>query len=325
MTDTRPILVSGGPRSGTTWTGNVIGAAPEVFLIYEPFNDHVGARLHLPERFQRMTDAVGGPGTPVRRELDALMSLARFPDRTRLAARGVAERWLPGGWRHTPARLAARRLLRHRLDFVAPNRVCLKDPLAFYSADWIADTYGARVVMLLRHPCSVVASYLRLGWDSELGAMLRHGSPAGDPELGRAVAERRMTGRPDRLGDLILQWRLFTAWTMDMARRRPDWIFVVHDELCLDPMRGFRGLFATLGLTLSASVAAKIAGESSAEGGAAGPAVQHRHQRDSRAVVEAWRRTLSAEDASRILAETDAEWQAARTAPGRGRPTHVTC
>src|SRR5438132_98120 len=38
MTVRRPILVSGSPRSGTTWVGKMIAASSSVGYIHEPFN-----------------------------------------------------------------------------------------------------------------------------------------------------------------------------------------------------------------------------------------------------------------------------------------------
>lgn len=315
MATDQPILVTGCPRSGTTWTGNVIGASREVFQVYEPFNDDVGARLNLPDRFMRLT-CENSP--PVRRELDDLVSLGRFGSRSALAVRGVAERWRPGPKRYTPARLAARRLLRHRKDFLTPHRVCIKDPIAFFSAEWLAQTYGAQVVVMLRHPCGVISSYLSLDWDSELEAILERPIPEGYPELAEEVA-RRKAGPQDKLSDLILQWKLFTAATLDLQRRHPDWMFILHDDLCLHPGEYFERIFRALDLRLTPLIADKIRRESSSTAAGAGTGeVQHQHERDSRAVIDAWRKKLPHDAAERILAETADLWEEAqnRLLPG---------
>ncbi|MEM8629761.1 MAG: sulfotransferase [Pseudomonadota bacterium] len=307
MVSHRPILVTGCPRSGTTWTGNVIGASREVFNIYEPFNDDVGARLDLPERFMRITP---GNADSVKAEIDALMSLGNFKDRALLAVQGTAERVLPASKRYTPARLAARRLLRHRQDFINPRRVSIKDPIAFYSSEWIADTYDAQVVILIRHPCGVVGSYLSLGWDSELPEMIKHPVAEGYSSLCKEIAHRR-ADQPDQLGDLILQWKLFTAATLELSERRSDWIFVLHDELCLQPEDHFRALFKQLDLAFTPEIAEKIKVETS---NAAEPksSVQHQHNRDSRALVDAWQEKLPQEDANRILVDTADLWAQAK-------------
>ena len=38
MNRQNPILVTGSPRSGATWTGKMIAASPSVGYIWEPFN-----------------------------------------------------------------------------------------------------------------------------------------------------------------------------------------------------------------------------------------------------------------------------------------------
>ncbi|MDS9468937.1 sulfotransferase [Paracoccus sp. MBLB3053] len=305
----RPILVTGCPRSGTTWTGNVIGAAREVFLIYEPFNDDVGARLRLPERFMRLTD---GNSAPHRQEIDDLIALGRLSRRSALAMRGIAERWRPGEKRYTPGWLAFRRLHSQGQDFFGPRRVCIKDPIAFYSSEWLADTYDAQVIVMVRHPCSVIASYLSLGWESEVEAMLPHPVPEGFAGL-RDEIEARNGPVQDRLTDLILQWKLFTAETLDLQRRRPDWTYILHDDLCLRPLHYFEAIFAKLGLSFTSDIADKVRRESSGTKNAAnGKPVQHRHERDSRSVIDAWQEKLPGEIAERILRETAELWEEAQ-------------
>ncbi|WP_172332663.1 sulfotransferase [Mangrovicoccus sp. HB161399] len=309
MTHNRPILVTGCPRSGTTWTGNIIGASKSVFLVYEPFNDDVGARLQLPDRFMALTEA---NSPPHRREIDDMVSLGHLPSRSKLAVRGTLERCLPAAKRYTPARLAARWLLRHRKDFINPRRVCFKDPIAFYSSEWLADTYAAQVIVMLRHPCSVVASYLSLGWDSEIEDMLRHPVPASRPGLAKELTYRQRT-LGDPVSDLILQWKLFTAATLELHRRRRDWCFVLHDDLCLRPLEYFSAIFESLSLELTPGIIDRIRRESSAQGGSAG-ALQHQHQRDSKAVVDAWKGKLPPPTAQRVLEETAELWEEAQDA-----------
>ena len=41
----RPILVTGAPRSGTTWVGRMLTLAPGVGYIHEPFNPTTDAGI----------------------------------------------------------------------------------------------------------------------------------------------------------------------------------------------------------------------------------------------------------------------------------------
>ena len=125
-----------------------------------------------------------------------------------------------------------------------------------------SDTYSADVVVMVRHPCSVVASYLSLDWESELDAILMHPVPEGFPGLREEIA-RRNAAPKDRIADLILQWKLFTAKTLELQRHRPTWTFVLHDDLCRRPMHYFEAIFETLELPLTPVIAEKIRRETS--------------------------------------------------------------
>jgi hypothetical protein len=45
-----PILVTGTPRSGTTWVGKIIATSPSVGYIKEPFNRKCTSRCSPPDR-----------------------------------------------------------------------------------------------------------------------------------------------------------------------------------------------------------------------------------------------------------------------------------
>jgi hypothetical protein len=45
-----PVLVVGVPRSGTTWTARVLGAALGTRLVMEPDNEKISAPAILPKR-----------------------------------------------------------------------------------------------------------------------------------------------------------------------------------------------------------------------------------------------------------------------------------
>ncbi|MEO1205506.1 MAG: sulfotransferase [Pseudomonadota bacterium] len=303
----RPILVTGCPRSGTTFVGKVIGEAPGAFYVYEPFNDDVGAHLRFPERFIELTDA---NAPPYARHLDQLVSLGHLPTRMGLALRGTGERWMPAQSRNVSGRLAARRLLRHRKDFIRPHRVCIKDPVAFFSAPWIAERYDADVIVLVRHPCGVVSSYLELNWASELDAILDRSLPDHAGALRDEIEDYRQ-GPRDLVGDLILQWKIFTTITLDWQSRFPRWTFIVHDRLCETPHEHFDAVFDRIGLRFTDRARASIAkrnGKTDATDERL--ARQHDHNRDSRAIVGAWRGKLKPDVAGRVLEATEDLWQA---------------
>jgi hypothetical protein len=48
----------------------------------------------------------------------------------------------------------------------------IKDPIALFAAEWLADVFGVRVVVLIRHPAAFAASLKRLNWTHPFGDFL---------------------------------------------------------------------------------------------------------------------------------------------------------
>jgi len=310
----RPILVTGCPRSGTTFVGKVIGQSPEVFYIYEPFNDEAPHHLDLPERFVALgasgaeTGAeTGGHGTALDAQIGDMIALGRPAVRWRKAMLGALE--FKAREPDLAGRLAAREFAYRRESFARASRVCIKDPLAFFAAEYLADAHDAQVVVMVRHPASVISSYLALDWPSEMGAIEGRDLALDDAALAAEVAGFDPAARPN-IDGLILQWRLFATATLELAERRPDWIFVIHDDLCLDPETHMRAMFDALGLTFGDAIAGRLRRDTTH---AAPESVQnhsqHRHRRNSRELVDGWRDRLEPAVADRIMAETEVLWE----------------
>ena len=124
---------------------------------------------------------------------------------------------------------------------LAKARPLVKDPIAVFSAGWLADRFGMDVVVTIRHPAAFVASFTRLGYRHDFNSFLAEPQLLVD-YLGPFEGEiRRYAEEPgDPIDEAVLLWRLVYA-TVDRYRaERPGWIFVRHEDLSLDPARGLR-------------------------------------------------------------------------------------
>jgi hypothetical protein len=128
------VFLAGSGRSGTTWLSEVINYRDEYRLVFEPF---------YPEKVR---------------------AFESFSRRQYLRPDDRREEYLG------PARAALTGALRscwtdrfHRV-FVARRRI-VKDIRANLLLGWLRANFpGMPMVLLLRHPCAVVESQLRLGW-----------------------------------------------------------------------------------------------------------------------------------------------------------------
>mgnify|MGYP003347538957 CR=1 FL=1 len=106
---------------------------------------------------------------------------------------------------------------------------------------WIADRTDARVLVVRRFPLNVLSSWKELG----------HG---GDPtELAHlaAVARTRFSLDIDHDAMTQLERQAFTLGVLGgvvhaASVEHPDWVTVRHDDLCINPVEGFRTLASSL-------------------------------------------------------------------------------
>jgi Sulfotransferase family len=132
------VFLAGSGRSGTTWVAEVINHRNGYRLVFEPF--HPG-RVDVCRGFRRKQYL--------------------RPDDRREEYLGPARRILTGG-------LSSPWTGRFNRKLVARRRL-IKEIRANLLLGWMGENFpGMPIVLLLRHPCAVVASRLALGWRDNL-------------------------------------------------------------------------------------------------------------------------------------------------------------
>lgn len=287
----KPILVTGAHRSGTTWVGAMLALSKDVELIHEPFSPRTApgvsggpfVRFFQYVCTENETEYVAHLERTLRFSYDLRRQLPELRSPKAVARSG-----------RDAAHFARGRIRR--------ARPLLKDPIAVFSSEWIAERFGAEVIVLIRHPAAFVSSLLRLGWTHDFGSflaqplLLRDHLAAYEEEIRDFATHKRSV-----LEQAILQWRLIYSTVATFRDRHPEWTFVRHEDLSLEPQAGFGALYATLGIPLDEGARRRIAESSSA----ANPdelRKSHDVHLHSRAIVGAWRRRLPAEDIERIRA-----------------------
>ena len=289
-----PVLVTGAPRSGTTILGRLLAAPRHVAMVYEPFNLHIGLR-DIPRQFVYVS--TGTTDEPV---VEAAVEAL-------LAGRGTFRpSGIPG---HTPG--PVKRLLRralvsrtsvdYRLAAHDPRRTrwLLKDPLAGFSAEWLARRFGMSVVVIVRHPAATVASYLRLGWRFSLTELQQQ------PELMRDHLEPVLSdvdaGRLTAVEEGALLWRSYYEVLGRYLDRNPGMTVVRHEDLSREPLVVLGALYRHLGLRLDDRIARRVRAYTGAHNRAGpAPGAVQTLRRNSMESIDVWRLALSPEDAARI-------------------------
>jgi hypothetical protein len=300
----RPILLTGSHRSGSTWVGQMIACHPSVAYIEEPFNADRRPECPVRHLWHAVTEHDAGPFRAyVQRLLDF---------RPPRAADTVVRRLADDAF-HTLLDLWRR---------LRGARPLLKDPIAFFSAEWLAETFDMDVVVLIRHPAAFVSSLQRLGWDSTFHNFLAQPALMNGPLAPFADDIRRLHATDGAvLERCTLMWRIIHHVALEYRARHPDWIFVRHEDLSLRPVDEFRALFGRLGLEFTPRVRRTVEAFSSAENASeAPPGTVHQLRRDSRANVWNWCRRLRPEEVARIRSGTEVVAGALYPEPGWWEP-----
>jgi hypothetical protein len=290
----RPILVTGMPRSGTTWVGRVLCAANRAGYLNEPFNLATSPgtiRVPVDHWYPYVTaenegEIVGALEPLLRFEYPLGRELRRC--RRYIELLHTLKMW--------------RSCVRGR-----GRRPLVKEPHAVFSAEWFARRLGSDVVVTVRHPAAVVSSWKRLDWSFDFANLLAQPALVRDL-LGpsRSDMERALEPSHDLVDRVALLWHVVYRTVAGYRKRFPDFHIVRHEDLSREPMEGYRALYEALGLPLTREAERAIAAASSA----ANPketSVEHPHEThlDSRANLTSWKRRLTDDEVDRIRKVTE--------------------
>jgi len=235
------VVVTGMPRSGTSWVGKMLQLSGEVVYVNEPMNPS-----HPPGRSPGVLNADVEhyfhyiPGKPDGRWRTAFERT--FALRYSLIAELRRNR---SGY---DLMRAAKYLTEFGRGRLRGRTALLDDPYAVVSSGWLARTFDATVVVLVRDPVTLVASWRKLGWVVDPGELLAQ------PALisGHLEAEesrlRAAADSGDDVDKIIAVWRAVYLAVLDQAAQGRV-LIRRYEELAADPVAGFGGLYADCGLT----------------------------------------------------------------------------
>jgi Sulfotransferase family len=255
----KTVFVCGAPRSGTTWLAEVLNRSHAYRYLYEPFNcDKVPMVNHFSER-QYLRPHNDDP-----KYLEPARSI--FTGKARDAWIDQYNR--PG-------------IVRRRL---------IKDVRSMLMLKWIREHFpGMKIIFIIRHPCAVTVSRIKLGWRSiwretffnQHDLMADYLSPfAGDIAAAHGVFERH-----------IVDWCVENFVPLDQLVKS-DVFLAFYENLLADPKIGLQKLFQFLELPFDKTVLKLLTK----------PSVTSRSKGDNRttpggsSIIEGWRKHVADEE-----------------------------
>ncbi len=274
-----PILITGMPRSGTTWLARLCAMAPGTALAgREPMNPRGRqyALAHTLSGWARLEN-------PDKRQRRALRTAYTGLNPLVYSRYGHRQWAAPLPW----------------------TRLIVKDPFAVLSIPAISRTTHARTVVVYRHPGAMLASYRRMGWEpdlEELQPVLRdYRKTSGDTSPD--VRDLPASGEVSEAEAMGRFWASLYAVVLHDMDAQADVVLVSHEELAAGGTAAGLRLFDTLGLSWGKEAAAEMAKES-ANSGAVQANQLHDFDRPPAQVATAWRTKLAAGELEAIEGAT---------------------
>lgn len=247
----RPLLVTGLPRSGTSWVGKMLEASGEVVYVNEPLNpQHPPGRspgvlnAEVTHRYQYICDDNEREWLPA------------FRDTLRLRYQPIAE------LRRNRGLYDLGRMAKYGRSFavgrIRGRRAMLDDPWALVSVPWLVQRMDCEAVVLVRRPPAVAASWRKLGWQVRFDDLLDQPLLMRDVLSGYAGELGALRESPDWIARIALLWKAMYDHVADLPDRLQAVSIVRYEDLAADPVARFRELYGRLGLTWTPRVEARV-------------------------------------------------------------------
>lgn len=291
----RFILVTGAPRSGTTFVGKMLAAPANVGYLKEPFNANFGAEglsgqfIYLngvdnrPADRELVDNFLRGKSQfkrlPTNQNDSTMVRLGRKAFRSGSHFSFEAARWLP--W---------------------INTYLFKDPMACLMAQYLHRQYDFQVVILIRHPAAMVGSFKRLGMYHSLEQLIAQDRLMEEHLKGLIPPDWQ---RLSSVEQIALLWRCLNQVLHQFSQANPRMIVMRHEDISASPELSFRSLYDQLGLHYSYGVGRTIRNHTAARN-PVDPTNNRMHQlkRDSRSNIYRWRKVLTLDELRAIKAIT---------------------
>ena len=290
MSGIRPILVTGSHRSGTTWVGKMLAATPEIGYIHEPFNltHRPGiCTARFPYWFTYITEENEAPYyQPLKQTLDFRFSIAaEIPAIHSLRETGRMVK-------------NYKNFTLYRLRHAAP---LMKDPIALFSAEWLAKRFDMNVIVMIRHPAAFTSSIRRLNWTHNFSHFLHQPLLMRD-YLAPFEEDLRAFAREehDILDQGILLWRIIHYLILHYQEKYKEWIFLRHEDASADPLHHFEYLYKRMNLTFSDKVKHVIEEYSNDENPTEATRGHALVKRNSKSNIKSWQKKFSEAELTRL-------------------------
>ena len=287
------VVICGLARSGTTYVGKSLSRAKGVHLINEPLNKDFGVK-GVPGWYPYADGSDRKNSAETKKLIRDISDLRavwtrssppEYPLRTRLSKRVYGGRSCLG-W----SALQLKKILRFPFQ-----TVCLKDPFATFAVGYMIESCNAKAVCMTKHPCALYLSHKRRGQAGHIEDLFAQ-SKLRDRYAGDISAGTWKSAMHNHPAEVALLWKIMARAITSQAKELANLSIVRHEDLCVDPFKAIKGIFAHLGIAYGPRIDKYITETSQGNQVYAKAGRLHFFKRNSLALKDAWRDVVSPQE-----------------------------
>lgn len=246
----KPILVTGSPRSGTTWVGNILALSQNLLYIQEPFNPNIKySQGRCGVSFDYWFQYICSDNEE--KYLNSLKNTFSLNYDINKALRDIKNL--------RSFKIYAGEYRRFIVSKLKNRQPLIKDPISIFSAEWIASNFDPNIIILIRNPVAFVGSMKKANWLFDFNNFLQQPLLI-DKYLSGHADEIKLfaTHQTNIIEGSILLWKCIYNTVHQYRQNHPDWIFLKHEDLSLNVIDSFCDLFNQLNLDMTDEIRKNI-------------------------------------------------------------------
>jgi len=249
------ILVTGAPRSGTTFLGEMINLSKNVLYIWEPFNSNFrkGINYYYP---------YCGDSTNQKKRDYLLEIIKNTLDLKNLRASikiNNEDNFIKSLVKKIGLNRTYFRYLRTKTKYFIfkYDFILIKDPVAIFLSELLISEFDFQVIISVRKPEPIIKSRLNLGWDFDFIWWLSQ------EDLNKDLLSNSLYNSEnfyeDNIAKAAVHWNIIYNYAHMLKQRYPKNVkIVLQENIQSNPIGEFKSLYNYLGLSFKNSIKEKI-------------------------------------------------------------------
>jgi len=227
------ILITGMQRSGTTFTAKILNKTSKFTYLPEPFNPNYGIQgvdSHYTSIDNKLLD-----------DKNKLLLKDLFTFKARYKKNYKKDYIIKKTAKYI---FGTKAEIRYRLNGFFNKNQCqflIKDPDAILLSEYMAKTHNCKVLSVIRHPCAVLASFRRLGWEIDFSPILSNIDILNSQQSKYIpMMQNQEITLAEQVGIL---WLILYQLLIEYHSRNNDWLMIRHEDICKRPDESFNKIF----------------------------------------------------------------------------------